>query len=204
MMGDLDPKTCRPFTEEHLNWLQYTTVHNLLHNSEANADNIDGVLLPPGKACVNDCIMDELKKMVIARGGNLTGRDGKAIPSNQLKRLVRANLLLEKENSKHTVYFQRAKTDNGIFTNFDTSERKSIRNILQQHIDCSELTINECKFLLICWSCTLRGNSLKIGRLSLLRHLRCLSHLCTRRLFMSVIAGPKKYKGWAEQDNGVR
>ena len=106
MRGNRDPKTRLPFSEEQSNLLNSTKVHNLLHNSEANADKIDGVLLPPGKACVNDCIMDELKKMVIARGGNLMGQDGKAIPSNQLKRLVRANLLLEKKNSKHTVYFQ--------------------------------------------------------------------------------------------------
>ena len=73
--------------------------------------------------------MNELKAMVIARGGNLTS-EGKAMVKEELQVLVRAFLSVEKENTKHTVYFDRSRNNNGIFANIDTSERKTIGQIL--------------------------------------------------------------------------
>ena len=101
-----------------------------MHNSAAPREDINGLSLPEGKATVDKCTVDELKAMVIARGGNVTGKDGKALPKPELVRIVRAYLLLEKQNTKHTVYFKRDRKNNGIFAKIDTSERKSVKQIV--------------------------------------------------------------------------
>ena len=79
-----------------------------------------------------DCRLEELKAMVISRGGNVTGRNGGALSRAELQATVRAYLSLEKDNSKHTVYFKRDRIRNGIFADIDTSERKSVPQILEQ------------------------------------------------------------------------
>ena len=76
--------------------------------------------------------------MVIARGGGVTARGGNALSKSELQRIFLAYLLLEKQNPKHTVYFNRARKQNGIFDNINTSERKSADNILDILIKCDE------------------------------------------------------------------
>ena len=51
------------------------------------------------------CLVEELKAMLIARSGNVTGSNGKGLNKIELQKMVRAFLLVETDNSKHTVYF---------------------------------------------------------------------------------------------------
>ena len=76
--------------------------------------------------------------MVIARGGNVTGRDGKALRREELQRIVRAYLAMEVENSRVTAYFNREKYKNGVFASIDTTERQSIPQIVDQLVRCCE------------------------------------------------------------------
>jgi len=138
MKGDLDPKTHLEFTEEQKKQLSYVQCHNLLQNSAAPRESIKGVSLPSGRTTINSCTVDELKAMVIARGGSVTGRDGKAHKQSALRKIVRAWLNLEKENTKHAVYFQRSRHSNGIFANIDTSERRTIPQILNTLANSTE------------------------------------------------------------------
>ena len=138
MNGELDPKTSKEFTPDQKKMIESVQPHNLLHNSAAPREDINGLSLPEGKATVDKCTVDELKAMVIARGGNVTGKDGKALPKPELVRIVRAYLLLEKQNTKHTVYFKRDRKNNGIFAKIDTSERKSVKQIVDSLVKCGE------------------------------------------------------------------
>jgi hypothetical protein len=130
MEGRMDPKSYKPFTpdqEEQLNALQS---HNLAHKSYKNKEEINGLSLPEGKTSVSECKVDELKAIVISRGGSVTGKDGKAFNSKELQQLVKAYLFGEKKNIIHTVFFDRSKTSNGVFAKIDTSERMTVPNII--------------------------------------------------------------------------
>ena len=74
--------------------------------------------------------------MIIARGGSVTGRDGKSLKKDELQKYVRAYLHLESMNPTHTVYFNRARTNNGIFATIDTSERSSVPKIMDELVRC--------------------------------------------------------------------
>jgi len=82
--------------------------------------------------------VDELKAIVIARGGSVTGKDGKALIKNELQRLVEAYLFGEKENSIHAVFFDRSKKSNGIFAQIDSSERKTVPEIINNLLQSGE------------------------------------------------------------------
>ena len=112
--------------------------HNLLHNSAAPRETIRSVALRTSRDTVAECRVEELKAMLTARGGGVTGRDGKAYSKEAMQRIVRAYLSMEKENTRSTVYFNRAQGGNGIFAKIDTSERKSAREILNQLVCCKE------------------------------------------------------------------
>ena len=86
--------------------------------------------------------------MVISRGGNVTGRNGSALSRAQLQATVRAYLSLEKENSKHTVYFKRDRIRNGIFADIDTSKRNSVPQIVEQLVRVPEFEPSLHKFFL--------------------------------------------------------
>ena len=117
------------FTADQRKKIDSVQSHNLHHNSCANKSKLNGLSLPPGKT-INDCSVDELKRMIIERGGSLQG-DGKALTKGKLKLIVKAYLLMEKENTRHTVYFDRSRNNNGVFDKIDTSERKTIGQILK-------------------------------------------------------------------------
>ena len=76
--------------------------------------------------------------MIIARGGNCTGRDGKALRREEMQKVVCPYVLMEMENSRSTVYFNREREKNGLFTKVDTSERKMIPEIIDQLVRCGE------------------------------------------------------------------
>ena len=82
--------------------------------------------------------MEKLKAIVIARGGGVTGRDGRAIYKEQLQRIVRVYLSMEIKNTRSTVYFNRERVGNGIFAAIDTSKRQTVPNILAQLVNCRE------------------------------------------------------------------
>ena len=138
MKGKLDPKTGNQFTDQQKALFDSLDVHNLCHNSAINRDRVNGLSFPEGKNSVYTCTVDELRAMVIARGGNLTGRDGKGLRKAELQQLMAAYLQLEKMNPAHTVYFDRSKNRNGIFANIDTSEKRTVPDILRDLINCSE------------------------------------------------------------------
>ena len=138
MRGDLNPKTVSEFTSDEKRKIAAIQPHNLLHNSAARRENISGCSLPRDRTTVADCKVEELKAMVVARGGNVTGRDGKSLKKMELQKVVRAYLSLEMENPSGTVYFNRSREENGIFANIDTSERKSVPEIIGQLVQCRE------------------------------------------------------------------
>ena len=76
--------------------------------------------------------------MIIARGGKYTGRDGKALRQEETQKVVWAYVSMEIENSLSTVYFNREREKNGIFSKLDTGERQSIPQIIDQLVRCGE------------------------------------------------------------------
>jgi hypothetical protein len=87
---------------------------------------------------VASCNVEQLKTMIIARGGNVTGGDGRGLNKEQLQKYIRVYLSMEQENTKHTVYFNRDMNQNGIFAKIDTSEQKTVPEIIQQLVRCNE------------------------------------------------------------------
>ena len=55
---------------------------------------------------------------------------------------------MEKQHPKHTVYFNYARKQNGIFDNIDTSERKSAGDILDSLVKCDDFEPSLQNFLL--------------------------------------------------------
>jgi hypothetical protein len=89
---------------------------------------------------INQCLVHQLKNIVISHGGTCT-EDGKNMNKKQLKRCAMAHLRLEKENPLHTQVFNRSKDNyNGTFINIDTSERRSVPQIIDELI-----RVGECK-----------------------------------------------------------
>jgi hypothetical protein len=136
--GELDSKTGREFSCDQQAKIQLIQQHNLIHNSAAERSQIYGLSLLEGMAIVNNCRVDQLKAMVIAQGGSVTGRDGKSLGKEQLVRIVKAYLALEKENPKHTEYCDRSRKQNGIFANINTSKRQSVDQMLNRLVSCGE------------------------------------------------------------------
>lgn len=104
MQGDTHPKTGLPFSEEERKQLSALRPHNLLHNSEKDRRDIAGVSFPSGKASISDLNVQELKAMIIARGGSLTDPSGQAHRKEALQKLLEAFMAVEEQNSKHTVF----------------------------------------------------------------------------------------------------
>ena len=121
MSGDVNPKTCAKFTADERRKIEATQPHNLLQNLAARRDNINGLSLPSGREIVSSCRVEELKAMVIVRGGDVTGRNDKALQREELQKVVRAYLSMEAKNTRSTVYFNQHCDDNGIFVDVDTS-----------------------------------------------------------------------------------
>ena len=128
MKGDIDPKTCANFTTEQRAKIDSVRSHNMKHNSSADRSKINGLSLPEGKT-LEECTVDELKRMIIQRGGSLTG-EGKALTKQKMQLIVKAYLLKEKENSRHTQYYDRSTTNNGVFAKINTGEKRTIGQII--------------------------------------------------------------------------
>lgn len=69
MAGKLDQ-----ISDEQKNLIQSVQTHNLLHNSAVAKEKVNGYSLPPGKSSVNECSAQECKRMLVARGCNVTGK----------------------------------------------------------------------------------------------------------------------------------
>jgi hypothetical protein len=142
MNGELDPKTRGVFSTSQQKLIDSLKPHNLKHNSEADSSAIHGKSLPPYRARVQDCLVDELKGILICRGGNLTDRDGNALNKSELCKIATAHLLLEKENQSHTIFFNRTRSNNGVFANIDTSERRTVPQMLNAILRAGEVEPN--------------------------------------------------------------
>ena len=138
MKGLMNSQNLAAFTNTENQVTGCMQPYNLLHNLAAPRETIRSVALPTSRDTVAECRVEELKAMITTRGGGVTGRDGKAYSKEAMQRIVRAYLSMEKENTRSTVYFNRAQGGNGIFAKIDTSERKSAREILNQLVRCKE------------------------------------------------------------------
>ena len=147
MMGEVKAKTSAEFPAAEKSKIDKLQPHNLLHNLAASQDSINGLALPKEKKTVRSCIVEELKAMVIARGGVVTARDGRALRKEELQKIVRAYLSMKTENLKNTVYFNRAGSENGIFATIDTSERKSVPQIIDQLVQCPDFEASLHQFV---------------------------------------------------------
>ena len=130
MKGELNPKTVAELTADEKRGVASVKPHNLLHNSAVCRDKINGISLPENRSSIDDCIVEELKAMIICRGGSLTGKDGKALTRPQLLLQLKAYMKLEKQKPSSIVYFDRGRCNNGIFAKIDTSERRSLPQML--------------------------------------------------------------------------
>ena len=137
MKGKLDPRTCQPFTNEQQKALDSVMPHNVLHNSQVDKEQLSGLSLPEGCTTLQACTVEQLKAMLIARGGSVT-KDGKSMNKPDLIQTVGSYLIQEKTNTQNTVYFNRTRQNNGLFAKIDTSERKSVKQILQSLHSCAE------------------------------------------------------------------
>ena len=115
MKGMLDPKTRDKFTSEQQRNVQSVQSHNLTHNSAVKKEQLNGLSLPPGKNTVEDCTVEQLKAMLIVRGGNVSTSCGKNMNKAQLVCVVKAFLLAENENRRFASFFDRSQTNGGIF-----------------------------------------------------------------------------------------
>ena len=55
MVGDLNPKTMAEYTREERSSIDAIQPHNLIHNSAARRETINGLSLPSGRTTVADC-----------------------------------------------------------------------------------------------------------------------------------------------------
>ncbi|KAL7552027.1 hypothetical protein ACHAWF_017125 [Thalassiosira exigua] len=138
MRGDLDPKTGAEFTASQKAEINAIECHNLLHNSAARRSSLRGLSLPEGRENVESCRVEELKAMLVVRGGSVTSKEGRALNRGELVQLVKAYMSMESQNQKHTTYFNRTRVNNGIFANIDTSVRRTVPQIVQSLVNCDE------------------------------------------------------------------
>lgn len=146
MIGDLNLKTVAEYTSAERMLIEVIQPHNLFQNLAARRESINGLSLPLDRATVAECRPEELKAMVVARGGNITDKDGRTLTKEQLQRMARVYLSSEKENSKHIVYFKWDRISNGIFADIDTSEHQSVPQIINQLLRCTEFEPSLHKF----------------------------------------------------------
>ena len=192
MLGDVNPKTGAEYSVAAKKIIDAASPHNLLQNSAARRSGIKGVSLPSGRETIASCRVEELKGMVIARGGSVTGRNGKALRREELQQIMRAYMSMEMENSKSVVYFNREKDKNGIFSKIDTGERQSIPQIIDQLLRCGEFEESLKDFLLRLLACSTLVVLWTITPPLLSRLRRCRSLLYTSLLFMLEKVPPKK------------
>jgi len=137
MNGELDTRERTELSSEDKISIDLIQPHNLLHNSAVDTNKIKGISLPNNKSSLTECVVPELKAMIVARGGGLTSRDGKAYNKDDLILHINAYQLLEEENPTATVYFDRSETNNGSFAQIDTSQSRNIPQMLAALIKCN-------------------------------------------------------------------
>ena len=76
MKGLLNSRTLAEFTNAEKQVIGHMQPHNLLHNSAAPRETIRSVALPTSRDMVAECRVQELKAMITAHCGGVTGRDG--------------------------------------------------------------------------------------------------------------------------------
>ena len=138
MNGRLDPKSGAAFTPEQEQQRRLVEPHNLLHNSAAKRGKIKGISLPEGKTTLDNCNKAEMKAMIVARGGSVTGKDGKGLSAPVMQRTLEAYLHLERQRPTQTVYFDRSRSQNGIFAKIDTREKRTVTQMLDALVKCTE------------------------------------------------------------------
>ncbi|EJK67549.1 hypothetical protein THAOC_11399, partial [Thalassiosira oceanica] len=107
MRGDVDPRSMAELTVEQTETMSRLEPHNLLHNSKESVEQIKGISLPAGRNSLDECRNPELKAMIVARGGNVTGDDGKALNGSQMRQLLRAYMSREELCPLTSVHFKR-------------------------------------------------------------------------------------------------
>lgn len=140
MLGEVNPKNKAPWTTKEQNAIEKIHAHNLVHNSSADRTKIPQHSLPEGVEDIHGCRVNQLKNIVISHGGTCTG-EGRSYNKQELMRYSAAHLLIEQENPIFTQVFNRTQDNNGTFVTIDTSERKSVPQILDQLIrtgDCEK------------------------------------------------------------------
>jgi len=135
MNGESNTKTGKELTAEEKRDVTSVQPHNLQHNSATDREKINGISLPENKQSLNDCKVEELKAMIICRGGSLTGKDGKSLTRPQLILQLKAYMKMEKEKPSSVVFFDRSRCNNGIFAKLDTSERRSLPQMLNDLVN---------------------------------------------------------------------
>jgi hypothetical protein len=139
MLGKSNPKTGKAYTADELKQqTQQVQCHNLLHNSQVDRETLSGLSFPEGKTSLQQFTVVEMKKMIFNRGGQVTGRDEKSMRADELRRELRAYMMLQDVNSMHRVYFDRDHSTNGIFAKIDTGRGQSIGDILNNLVNSRE------------------------------------------------------------------
>eukprot|EP00978_Attheya_sp_CCMP212_P004223 scaffold9225_cov66-Attheya_sp.AAC.1 len=139
MQGRLHPKTLAVFSDSENEQLRSVDAANLLHNSKADRLKLDGIRMPNGKSNMKECTNDELKRMIVVRGGNTTNpQNGGQMCKVEMIKIMQAYQILENHVPSSVGYFNRSKRDNGLFVKIDTSERKTIPQMLSA-IDSPEV-----------------------------------------------------------------
>ena len=129
MSGEVNPKTGVASTAKQQQRVDLVSPHRLLQNLAVHCSRIKGISLSNNRDTAAFCQVGELKAMAIARGGNVTSHNGKALLQKELQRIARACLAMKTENSRGTVFFSRDKCMNGIFSNRDMYGRSAIYTV---------------------------------------------------------------------------
>ena len=130
MRGELDPKTVKELIEDEKSYLALVKPYDVLCNSASDRNKIKGISLPENKSSIEECAVEDLKVVIICRGGSLTGKNGKSLSRSQLLLQVKASLKIETEKPSSVFCFDRSRSNNGMFSKIDTSKRRSLTRII--------------------------------------------------------------------------
>ena len=127
---ELNPKAVKELTDNENRDVVSVQPYSSLHNSAADRDKINGVSLPEKRSSIEEFIVEELKDVIICRGGSLTGKDRNSLKISQLMLQIKACTKMEKEKPSSIVYFDRSRCNNEIFSKIDASKRRNMPQVL--------------------------------------------------------------------------
>ena len=130
MKGQCDPRTGAPFTVEQQHIFDGYDPSDALHHSKIKT--LQASELPNNKSSVFECTSEELKPMVLARGGSITSHAGRPVHVDDLKEVAAGFLNLEMEVPSRKVYFDCNPQTNGIFSKINTKHGANIGQIIGQ------------------------------------------------------------------------